>query len=454
MAHHTLKPGYTALVERLNRFPQGAPPSETLYAILSLLFSEHEAALVARLPVLPFTVERAAHLWQMDESQAQWVLDDLASRAILLDIEDRSGQVKYVLPPPMAGFIEFSMMRFRTDLDQKLLGQLLYQYMNVEEEFVKALFAPTGTPLGRVFVQETALPSETETPTPEGARYSDPVQILDYERASEVIRSASYRGVGICYCRHKMSHVDQACRAPLEICLTFNNAARSLIQHGYARPVDTLEGLDLLQQAYEGNLVQCGENVRRRVSFICNCCGCCCEALVAARRFAFLTPVATTNFIPSIQAERCNGCGKCADACPVQAMSLVSARDPHRPRLRQARLDEAVCLGCGVCVRSCSKDAIRLQSRPQRVITPVDSAHRVVCMAIERGDLQDLIFDNGALASQRAMAAILGVILRLPPLKQALASRQVKSRYLERLLTWGEKRYSGEGQPNPVDRLA
>jgi hypothetical protein len=28
----------------------------------------------------------------------------------------------------------------------------------------------------------------------------------------------------------------------------------------------------------------------------------------------------------------------------------------------------------------------------------------------------------------------LGVILRLPPLKQALASRQVKSRYLEALL--------------------
>jgi hypothetical protein len=32
------------------------------------------------------------------------------------------------------------------------------------------------------------------------------------------------------------------------------------------------------------------------------------------------------------------------------------------------------------------------------------------------------------------MAAILGVILRLPPLKQAMASRQIKSRYLEYLI--------------------
>jgi len=56
-------------------------------------------------------------------------------------------------------------------------------------------------------------------------------------------------------------------------------------------------------------------------------------------------------------------------------------------------------------------------------------------MGIERGKLQDLIFDNRALASHRAMAAILGVILKLPPLKQAMASQQMKSRYLDNLLS-------------------
>ena len=55
-------------------------------------------------------------------------------------------------------------------------------------------------------------------------------------------------------------------------------------------------------------------------------------------------------------------------------------------------------------------------------------------MAIERGKLQNLVFDNQAHLSHRAMAAILGVILRLPPIKQAMASRQMKSRYLARLL--------------------
>ena len=119
---------------------------------------------------------------------------------------------------------------------------------------------------------------------------------MDYERASQVIESASHRAVGMCYCRHKMQHVGKACSAPMDICLTFNGVADSLARHGYARLIDAREGMDLLQQAVESNLVQCGENVRQKVSFICNCCGCCCEALVAARRFAFLTPVSTTNF--------------------------------------------------------------------------------------------------------------------------------------------------------------
>jgi hypothetical protein len=34
------------------------------------------------------------------------------------------------LPPPMAGFFEFSMMRTREDIDRKLPGKLFYRYFN------------------------------------------------------------------------------------------------------------------------------------------------------------------------------------------------------------------------------------------------------------------------------------------------------------------------------------
>ena len=421
MAHATARSGYDRLIKRLNKYPQGAPPSEVLYKILGLLFSEKEASLVALLPIKPFSVQTAARAWKMKEAEAQKILDTLAGRAILIDIAGRKRRY-YALPPPMAGFFEFSMMRLRGDVDQKLLAELYYQYITVEEDFIKALFVQGETQLGRVFVHEPVLSNE------------DALHVLDYERASEVIKTASHRGIGICYCRHKMQHVGRACQAPLDICMTFNTTAASLIKHGFARSVDVAEGLGFLEQAHSHNLVQFGENIRKRVSFICNCCGCCCEAMIAARKFGILRPVHTTNFIPELDILICNGCGDCAAVCPVEAMTLVSANDPRYPKKKKAKLNESVCLGCGVCVRVCKPKSLRLRSRPERVITPLNSTHKAVLMAIERGKLQNLIFDNQALTSHRAMAAILGVILKLPPLKQAMASQEMKSRYLDTLI--------------------
>jgi len=425
MAHNSTRSGYSLLVDRLNRFPQGAPPSERLFKILKMLFSEKEARLVSLIPVKPFTAQKASRIWKMDLSSTQKVLDRLSDRAILLDIE-RDGASVYVLPPPMAGFFEFSLMRVRDDIDQKLLSELFYEYLNVEEDFVRKLFTQGQTQLGRVFVNESVLSDENA------------LHVLDYERATEVIKQAAYRSVGICYCRHKMQHVGRACKAPQEICMTFNSTAGSLIKHGCARSIEKEECLDLLQMAYAHNLVQFGENVREQVNFICNCCGCCCEALIAARRFAILNPVHTTNFIPVVTESDCTGCGRCITACPVEAMTLVSANNPAKPKLKVAKLQEDYCLGCGVCVRTCPTGSLHLKSRPSRVITPLNGIHRAVVMAIERGKLQNLIFDNQALRSHRAMAGILGVILKLPPFKQVLASRQVKSRYLEAFINHAE----------------
>jgi ferredoxin len=423
MAHHiTIKQNsYFKLTERINRFPQGAPPSDLLFEILKILFSEKEAGLVSLLPIKPFNAGKAAKIWKMKELEARKILNDLADRGILIDAEYKE-DVIYSMPPPMAGFFEFSLMRYRKDIDQKILSELFYQYMNVEEDFIKGLFTLGETQLGRAFVNEAVLSEENS------------LHVLDYERASEVIKTATRIGIGICYCRHKMQHLGKNCDAELDICMTFNGSADSLTRHGVARKVDATEGLDLLQKAREMDLIQFGENVQERANFICNCCGCCCEALIASRRFGFMHPVHTTNFIPVINVENCNGCGKCVSLCPVEAMTLVSSNDPVKPQGKKAKLEQDICLGCGICLRGCNKNAIELKSRKERVITPVNSVHRVVMMAIERGKLHNLIFDNQVMLSHRALAAVLGVILKLPPVKQIMATMQFKSRYLESLI--------------------
>jgi len=70
----------------------------------------------------------------------------------------------------MAGFFEFSMMRYRTDIDQKALAKLFHEYLNVEEDFIRELFTIGETQLGRTYVQEAALSDQNA------------LYVLDYER--------------------------------------------------------------------------------------------------------------------------------------------------------------------------------------------------------------------------------------------------------------------------------
>ena len=462
MGHLTSRDAYKNLEDRLNWFTQGAPSSETLTKILQVLFTEKEAKWVAKLPIRPFSLKKAAQLWGTTEAKAEKLLDRLCEKGLLVDSYDR-GVRKFVLPPPMIGFFEFSLMRTRGDIDQKYLSELFYQYINVEEDFIKDLFLGMDTKLGRVFVNESVLMTEKTN------------HILDYERATHIIEEADFIGVGTCFCRHKNYHLGIPCKlnAPMETCLTFDNVARSLAEHGgYTRPIDKSEAKEILEMCYGYNLVQMGENVREHPAFMCNCCGCCCEALEAVKKFIPMQPIATTNYLPKINADECVSCGKCEKVCPIEAISMremppleapvpgtagqtgssraviasanyasncgketAPSGSPVSRQKKRPVIDESICLGCGVCARNCPKKAISLQRRPIEVITPVNSTHRFVLQAIEKGTLQNLVFDNQAFANHRAMAAVFGTILRLPPLKQALASKQFKSVYLDHLLS-------------------
>jgi ferredoxin len=161
--------------------------------------------------------------------------------------------------------------------------------------------------------------------------------------------------------------------------------------------------------------------LRRQMTVVASFCG-------------LLHPVHTTNLLPEVHGGDCKGCGQCVNICPVEAMGMVSANDPRMPKKKKALLHEETCLGCGLCTKACPGNNITLKSRYQRVITPLNSVHLAIVMAIDKGKLQNLIFDNQALFSHRAMAAILGVILKLSPVKQAMANHQMKSRYLETLI--------------------
>ena len=53
--------------------------------------------------------------------------------------------------------------------------------------------------------------------------------------------------------------------------------------------------------------------------------------------------------------------------------------------------------------------------------------------AIDKGRLQNFIFDNHSLWTHKILRKLLGVILKLKPAKRLLAHQQLKSRYLKAL---------------------
>ncbi len=412
MGHITSK-NYLSLQKRLDDSPQGAPASDSLFQILEVLFTEKEAKLVSTLPIKPFTVKIAAKRWKKTESETRKVLDTLADNGLLLDMFDGEKQT-YILPPTMAGFFEFSLMRTDGKFNRKLLSELFHQYMNVEEGFLKEVFALDPS-IARVLVQEDSLSKKHRT------------EILDYEKASNVIETATCITVGTCYCRHKMEHKGLACNNPQDVCLTFNGPAKSLAKHGIAKEITKKEAKVVLDRCVKLGLVQIGDNVQNNVAWICNCCSCCCEPILAYKRLGYNMNI-KTNYYPKVIEENCTGCGICAKKCPVDAIEIKT-----RNGKKVAVVDTGVCFGCGVCVRFCPKKTMTMEKRDGTTFVPKDAFERFVMTAINEGKLQNLIFDNYNLWTNEIMRNFLGFILKLKPVKRRLATQQLQSKFIHKL---------------------
>ena len=56
-----------------------------------------------------------------------------------------------------------------------------------------------------------------------------------------------------------------------------------------------------------------------------------------------------------VDIEKCTGCGTCAQACPVEAISLVTGT---------AQIDQEKCTGCEACVEVCPNGAMLAMREP------------------------------------------------------------------------------------------
>jgi len=416
-----IKDEYRALVGRLEAGQVAMPEPRDPRAwqgwkdILEILYSPEEAELASRMPVRPTDIERLAATLAIPAAQLRPRLDAMCDKGLVMDlVHPETGRTKYMLSPPVVGFFEFSMMRAHDSIPKKRMAEALEAYAHGDETFAREVFGHE-TVIGRAVVHETALSDDARP------------DVLDWERATSLIEDASALAVSICYCRHKAKHLGSECDAPKEICLSMNAGADFVVRRGFGRAVDRAEALDKVAQARALGLVQIADNVMRKPTYICNCCGCCCGQLQVINDFG-LPAVNPSGFVPTWDEAKCKGCSRCSRACPITAITMR----PHRVEKKRKNdlrpaIDEERCIGCGVCADTCKNGAMHMKRGAERPDVPRSTIERALRMAIERGRLAHLVFDEGQAPLLHHM---LRAILSLPPAQKLLASRQLRSRFV------------------------
>jgi Pyruvate/2-oxoacid:ferredoxin oxidoreductase delta subunit len=332
-----IKDIYEGLQVRLDKNPIGAPRSSLLYTILKLLYDKDEAFIASRFPLGRATLTDLVKATGIEREVLKEKLDTMARKGQIIDYS-KAGINLYFLAPTMIGLFEFTFMRTREDIPQKELANLLHDYFR-EGGMGKEVFG-SKTQRTRTLVHERAVPQS---------------EVFTYERALDMIKHYKGGAVTMCYCRHTALHRGEACKAPMDgICTSFGLAADFLIRRGFARRAPMEELVDILQMAEDHGLVHICDNVQDGNSFICHCCGCCCELLAGVNELRIPHAVAPSRFQPKPDEESCKGCGTCVARCPVHALSLGDATPS---------VDLNFCLGCGVCASSCPNHAMSMTER-------------------------------------------------------------------------------------------
>lgn len=419
MGHLAGRSIYEKLGEKIDGFSYRAPWNEKLHAILKELYSEEDADVIIKMPYFFSNLDRIATVTGYKRSRLRGILESLAQRGLIIDIRV-NGESYYTVSPLLVGIFEFTMMRKADDIDDKRWARLFHDYLS------------DGVLYAKNFSHEEKGGILRTLPYEEAIKEQDHVHILDYERAGALIEEQQKYAVEICSCRHEKHHLgEKKCKVPLESCTTIGIFADSIVRNKLGREISKSEMKEKLARSRELGVVLCADNVQKRINYICHCCGCCCNVLTGLSKHGYPHVIVTSNYIAEINDESCNGCGKCAKACQINAIGMEKVQNPQARKKARPVLDRSICLGCGLCVLKCDIGAMKLAFRGERVLTPETTFERLILQFLEAGTLANQLFDDPGNIGHKFLRGFVGAFLSLNPVKKALVSDALRSRFFD-----------------------
>ncbi len=195
-------------------------------------------------------------------------------------------------------------------------------------------------------------------------------RVLPFELVEEMINKNEHFAVIPCQCRLIAELNDEPCEvAPSEMgCFLTGMSAQGVVALGFGRALTKEEAIEYIKETEKRGLVHNAPNDSSDHSFICNCCGCHCGALMPLKEFQ-IQNVRPSNFRPKIDREICVLCQTCLRKCPMSAITHEGEKGAPDEKMI---INIDICIGCGICAANCAKNSITME-KIDNVIPPKEN---------------------------------------------------------------------------------
>ncbi len=338
---------YGKLRKHLASMPVGMPPTPggVEKRLLAAMFQPDEARLAL---CMTWNFEYAVSIAKRAASQG-FTADEVTAHLSRMDgrgaifSRKREGGRQYALAPFVVGMFELQGTRLTPGM-----------YLDTREYFLSGFaleYLATAKPQMRVIpVQKSVTPEH---------------DVATYDEIRDIVAKAGNRvAVAECICKKGHDLLGDPCKVTKsrEVCLVLNDFFDQCTRNGMARKITAKKAMEILTQCEKDGLVLQPSNMQHP-DFVCACCKCCCGIMETFSAVPRPADFVVSNFIAVLDADLCNGCGKCTRRCQMDALKIVQ---------KKAVLEEVRCIGCGLCVTSCKSKALRLEKRKHEVVPPRD----------------------------------------------------------------------------------
>lgn len=299
----------------LHKLDEDSPEYYSLAAVVS---DDHADVAIAAGLRKPHTAEQLAKKTGKSLEVTQKLAEELAEMGVFIFSRDERGAKKYTLEIFAPGILENMMGNREQIAKHPELGRAFDEYtMGLASRMGTML--PMGSSLMRVIPIERALEGHTD--------------VLPQERISYFLDKYDQYSVSDCSCRASRRIRGEGCgHLEHDMCLHLGHAAEYYALTGRAHFVTREEAEALLRQAEENGLMHNIPNIDEPTETIaiCNCCACSCFGLRIAMMFGARDAV-RSNFVATVDEEKCVACGQCVEHCPGNALKLGQKICPKTP---------------------------------------------------------------------------------------------------------------------------